>query len=120
MSNIRGIRGAITISSNTKAAIFAATQKLLKEMVKKNRIKVSDVASVFFSSTSDLNADFPANAARSIGWTLTPLICMKEIDVPGSLRKCIRVLVHVNSEIPQKNIKHVYLGGAKTLRPDIK
>jgi chorismate mutase len=120
MSNIRGIRGAITVSGNTKAEIFVATKKLLKEMVKKNKIKVNDVASVFFSATSDINADFPSKAARSIGWTLTPLICMNEIDVPGALKKCIRVLMHVNSDLPQAGIKHVYLGGAKTLRPDIK
>jgi chorismate mutase len=120
MSGLRGIRGAITVSGNTKAAILASTTKLLKQIMKANRLDVPDIASVFFSATADINADFPANAARKLGWAATPLICMKEIDVPGSLKKCIRVLMHINSSLPQSKMKHIYLGGAKVLRPDIR
>jgi chorismate mutase len=120
MSDLRGIRGAITVSGNTKAAILEATTKLLRAIVKLNKLNVEDIASAFFSATADLNADFPANAARKLGWVNTPLICMKEIDVHGSLKKCIRVLLHINSGLPQSKMKHVYLGGAKVLRPDIK
>lgn len=120
MSKIRGLRAAITVSKNSKEEIMSATLTILKKLVNINKIKVEDVASVIFSVTRDLNAEFPAIAARKLGWLYTPLLCTYEIDVPGSLKKCIRVLMHVNSSKPQAAMKHVYLRGAMKLRPDLK
>jgi chorismate mutase len=114
---IRGIRGAVTAKKNTRAEIVAATTKLLREMKSSNKLKVADIASAVFSVTKDLNAEFPAVAARKIGWINTPLLCTYEIAVPRSLKKCIRVLLHVNTGKKQKSIKNVYIGEAKKLRP---
>lgn len=116
---IRGIRGATTVKANAKKEILSATEELLKEIVSKNSIKPEDVASIIFSASKDLNAEFPAVAARNLGWIYTPLICTNEIAVPGSLRKCVRVLFHVNSTKKQKDMKNVYLNGALKLRPDL-
>ena len=113
---MRGIRGAITVKSNNRQAILDSTRKLLSAMIKENKIKVEQIASVIFSVTKDLNAEFPAAAARQIGWNDTPLLCTCEIAVPGSLKKCIRVLMHVNINKTQKAIKHVYLREAIKLR----
>lgn len=119
MSHIRGIRGAISISKNTKNEIVSATMALLRKMAGMNKIKVEDIASVIFSVTKDLNAEFPAIAARKMGWKSTPLLCTYEVDVPGALARCIRVLMHVNSDKKQASVKHVYLMDAKKLRPDL-
>lgn len=116
---VRGIRGAITVSRNNRQEIVASTKELLQKIVKENKVKIEDIASVIFSVTKDLNAEFPAIAARRLGWIYTPLMCTHEISVPGSLKKCVRVLMHVNSDKAQKAMKHVYLGGAKKLRPDL-
>ena len=113
---IRGVRGAITVKGNSKKEIIEATGKLLKKIVSINFIKIEDIASVFFSLTRDLDAEFPAAAARKLGWFYTPLLCTNEIPVPRSLEKCIRVLIHFNSEKMQKEIIPVYLGKAKKLR----
>lgn len=113
---IRGIRGAITVKNNSKEEILEATKKVLQEMVTQNQIKIEDIASAIFSVTTDLNAAFPAEAARLIGWKHTSLLCTTEIPVPDSLTKCIRVLLHVNSDKKQDEIKPVYLEEAKTLR----
>ncbi|MDD4179057.1 MAG: chorismate mutase [Candidatus Margulisbacteria bacterium] len=113
---IRGIRGATTVSANEKAAIISATKELLQKIVQENNLKVEEIASVLFSSTPGLNAEFPAVAAREIGWNETPLLCMQEIDVPGALKNCIRVLLHFNTDLPQSQMKHVYLREAKNLR----
>lgn len=113
---VRGIRGAITVSNNTKEEIIAATKELLLEIAKKNQLKVEEVVSIIFSATKDLDAEFPAAAARDLGWNETPLLCSSEIDVPGSLPKCIRVLLHVNSEKKQKEMRHIYLKEAVKLR----
>lgn len=115
----RGIRGAITVKKNENDAIVFATEMLLEKMVTVNRIKVEDIASIIFSVTSDLTKEFPAMAAREMGWLYTPLMCTNEIDVEGSLKKCIRVLMTVNSEKKQSAMKHVYLDEAKKLRPDL-
>ena len=115
---IRGIRGAITVKKNTKEAIVTAAIRLLAEMIRSNKMKVQDIASIIFSSTKDLNAEFPARAARQMGFDLIPLFCAVEIDVPKSLKKCVRVLMHVNTGLKQKDIKHIYLEGAKTLRKE--
>ncbi len=113
---IRGIRGATTVKSNNRTAILDATRELLSAIIVANRLKVEDIASAIFSVTRDLNAEFPAVAARQIGWNDTPLLCTNEIAVPGSLPKCIRVLLHVNAGKGQRQMKHVYLKEARKLR----
>ncbi|MFC1510925.1 chorismate mutase [Candidatus Margulisiibacteriota bacterium] len=112
----RGIRGATTVKKNSREEILAATKELLSEILKANQLKVEDIASVIFSATEDLNASFPAEAARELGWQDTSLLCTREIAVPGSLPKCIRVLLLVNSDQPQKEIKNIYLRAAISLR----
>ena len=117
---IRGVRGAITVSENNEAEIVAATEKLLKYMVQENNIIADTVASVFISVTEELTATFPAKALRMLeGWTFVPVMCMKEIPVPGSLKSCIRIMMHVNTNQNQADISHIYLDGAQGLRPDI-
>jgi chorismate mutase len=115
----RGIRGATTVESNDREEIFAATTELLQLMIRRNDILKEDIASAIFTVTDDLNADFPAVAARHIGWTEVALICMREIPVPGSLPLCIRVLLHVNTERSSAEIRHVYLRNAINLRPTL-
>lgn len=116
---VRGIRGAITANSNTKKEIIAITKELLIALQRENNFKVEDVISIFFSATPDLNAAFPAQAARELGWDKVPLFDMQEIEVPGSLSKCIRVLVQINCQKRLQEIKHCYLGGTKILRKDL-
>jgi chorismate mutase len=115
----RGVRGATTADANTREAILAATRQLLALMIRLNGIEPEDVASAIFSSTRDLNAEFPALAARQLGWLDVPLLCTHEIDVPGSLPKCVRVLVNWNTEKAQSDIRHVYIKDAVRLRPDL-
>lgn len=117
---IRGVRGAITVEQNEANLIVDATERLLREMVKKNDIHPEKVASVFISSTQDLDATFPAKALRRLnGWTYVPVTCMQEMVVPGSLEKCIRIMLHIETERSQKEICHIYLEKAKNLRPDL-
>jgi len=116
---IRGIRGAITVDSNTKEEIIERTKELLDAIIEHNHIAVEDIASAIFSVTEDLNAEFPAVAARRLGWLYTPLFCVTEIPVPGSLKRCVRVLLHVNTDRRQEEMKHLYLRDAKKLRPDL-
>lgn len=117
---VRGIRGATTVTENTPTDVFEATKALMEKVVAANQIDVDDVASVVLTMTPDLNADFPAKAVRSLpGWQWVPLMCATELSVPGSVQKCIRVLVHVNTEAKQEDIQHIYLGEAVVLRPDI-
>ncbi|MCS7296584.1 MAG: chorismate mutase [Chloroflexota bacterium] len=116
---VRGIRGATTVPQNTREAIIEATRELLQLMVEANGIAPEDIASAWFTTTPDLNAEFPAVAARQLGWTFVPLMCSHEIDVPGSLRMCLRILLHVNTEKSPHEIRHVYLRGARVLRPDL-
>ena len=117
---IRGIRGATTVEANTRAAILDAAGELLGEIIRANAIKTEDVASAYFTTTTDLNAEFPAVVARrDFGWTNIALMCGHEMDVPGSLRMCLRIMMHVNSEKPQSEVCHVYLRGATVLRPDL-
>jgi chorismate mutase len=113
----RGIRGATTVESNTAEDILEATEELLTRLIDVNEIKVEDVCSAIFTTTSDLTAEFPAVAARRLGWTETALLCSHEMNVPGSLKKCIRILIHWNTEKGASEIKHVYLRAAKELRP---
>ncbi|GIW78202.1 MAG: chorismate mutase [Gemmatales bacterium] len=115
----RGVRGAITAAANTEAEILKVTRQLLALMIRQNGIRSEDVASAFFTTTRDLDAVFPALAARQLGWTDVPLLCTNEIDVPGSLRRCIRILINWNTDKPQNEIIHVYVGEAVKLRPDL-
>jgi chorismate mutase len=114
----RGVRGATTVQANTREAILDATAELLAAMVDANGFCVEDVASAFFTSSPDLNAEFPALAARKMGWTDVALLCGHEMQVPGSLNQCLRILLHVNTEKKASEIVHVYLHGARVLRPD--
>lgn len=117
---IRGIRGATTVEANTREAILEAAGELLGEIIRVNEIDKDDVASAYFSTTTDLNAEFPAVVARrDFGWTNIALMCGHEMDVPGSLRMCLRIMLHVNTETPQSEVCHVYLRGAAVLRPDL-
>lgn len=119
MMVVRGVRGAITSDGNTVEAITDATKRLLLKLVEENEIVTDDIASVFFTTTPDLNAAFPATAAREIGWTMVPLMCAREIDVSGRVPYVIRVLIHINTTKRQDEIKHCYLDGAAALRPDL-
>ncbi len=119
MMSCRGVRGATTADENSREAILQSTRQLLAIMIRQNGIEADRVASAIFTTTSDLDAEFPALAARQLGWLDVPLLCTNEIDVPGSLRRCVRILVHWNTARPQKEIKHVYLKGAIQLRPDL-
>ena len=116
---VRGIRGATTVDSNTKEAILAATREMLETVIRENDLDPEDVASAWFTTTPDLNAEFPAVAARAMGWTFVPLMCGHEMSVPGSLPMCLRVLLHVNTEKGPHDIHHVYIRGAGALRPDL-
>ncbi len=113
----RGIRGATTVTENTRAEILSATTELLQLIIRQNDLKSEDIVSAIFSLTEDLDAEFPALAARTLGWTEVPLLCAREIPVPGSLGKCIRVLLHVNTTRSQAEMRHVYIRGAVNLRP---
>lgn len=115
---VRGIRGAITVTRNGSASILSATRELLQKMMADNHVASDDIASIFFSVTPDLDADFPAKAARELGLLNVPLLCLKEIPVPNSLAMCIRILLHVNTELAMDDVKHIYLKGAVALRPD--
>jgi len=116
---VRGIRGAITVERNTREEIIAATKELLLSLIRENEIEIEDIASIFFTLTPDLDAEFPALAARELGWQYVPLLCAQEIDVPGAMGKVLRVLMHVNTEKSQEELKHLYLKGAATLRLDL-
>lgn len=117
---VRGIRGAITVQHNDEAEILAATAQLLEEIVRANRVQPEAIASVFVTMTTDLDAAFPARAIRQMaGWEFVPLMCSTEIPVQGSLPRCIRLMVQVNTDMQQHEMKHVYLNEAKILRPDL-
>jgi chorismate mutase len=118
-SAVRGIRGAINVSANSKAEIHQATRELLGKMSKANQVKKEDIASIYFTMTPDLTAAYPATAARELGWIHVPLICAVEIDVPEALPFCIRILMLVNTELSQSAIKHIYLREARALRADL-
>jgi len=116
---VRGIRGAIIVNSNTKEEIIEITKELLVALQRENNFKIEDIVSIFFNATPDLNAAFPAQAARELGWDRVPLFDMQEIDVPGSLPRCIRILIQINCSKSQQEIRHCYLRGAKILRKDL-
>lgn len=113
------IRGAITVDSNTKEDILKETETLLKEMVNRNNIDNDQIISIIFSATKDVTKVYPAVAARNLNITDAGLLCFQELNIENSLEKCIRILMHVNLDIPQKEVKHIYLKEATKLRPDI-
>jgi chorismate mutase len=115
----RGIRGATIVSDNTKEAIIAATRELLEAMVKVNKVETDDIACIWFTTTPDLNAAFPAAAARDMGWNNVALLCSHEMNVPGSLPCCLRILMLVNTTKKSDEIVHVYLKGTEVLREGV-
>ena len=115
----RGIRGATTVERNDREEILAATTELLQLLILHNNLETEDIASVIFTVTDDLNAEFPAVAARDLGWTETALMCARELPVPDSLDKCIRILLHVNTQRSAAEIQHIYIRGAVNLRPTL-
>lgn len=113
---VRAIRGATVIVENEKQSIVEGTKELLEKLIKKNSLNADDIISIIFSATNDLTQEFPAVAARKMGLTNVPLLCCKELEIEGSLPKCVRILMHVNKT---EEVSHVYLGNAKQLRDDI-
>jgi chorismate mutase len=117
--SVRAIRGATTVIENSRESILKDTKELLLAMQEANNINTKDIICIFFSMTSDLNAAFPAEAARQLGWCEVPLFDMQEIPVPGSLSKCIRIMIQINCQKSQSEVKHCYLKGALVLRKDL-
>jgi chorismate mutase len=118
MSSVRGVRGATTVRANEATAITDATLELLRVLRDRNAIKPEDIGYIWFTVTPDLDAAFPADAARAgLGWSDVPLICGREIPVPGALGMCVRVLIAWNTTIGQRDVKHAFLHGARALRP---
>lgn len=115
---VRGVRGATTATANTAEEIIEATQELIAALVRFNELDTADIASAIWTTTRDLNAEFPAKAARQVGWGDVPQMCAHEMDVPGTLAMCIRVTLHVNTEKSQRDVRHAYLRGATVLRPE--
>ena len=122
---IRGIRGAIRVRGNTRKDIFTGTKRLMRALLRENRVEPDNVAACFFTMTPDLNADFPAYAARELAqkvnptWKHIPMICAQELSVPGSLDRVVRILIMVNTDAPPEKIRHQYMGDTKCLRPDL-
>ena len=118
---VRGVRGATTVESDDPALIRAAARELMEEILRRNQIvDFDDVISAVFTTTEDLVSAFPAEAARAMGMNQVPLLCAQEIPVTGSMPRCIRLLLHINSDRTPKEIVHVYLRDAQKLRPDLK
>lgn len=116
---MRALRGATTVYENTREAIFSATQELISEMIEKNDINTGDMADIIFTVTPDLTAVFPAAAIRGMGICDVPLLDMAAPDIDGALKMCIRVMIHINTDLDNSDLKHIYLRGSKALRPDI-
>ena len=119
MTVCRGVRGATTVNANEREEILTATRQLLALMIRANEIDPKDVGSAVFTTTPDVDAEFPALAARQLGWLDVPLLCGHEMSVPGSLSMCVRVLVHWNTDKAQEAVEHIYVREAKKLRPDL-
>lgn len=116
---MRGVRGAITVETNSREAILAATSKLLEKMVAANNIQRQEMVSIIFTTTSDLDQEYPAVAARQLGYVNVPLMNYQELSVSDSLSKCIRIMIYINRTCSLDNIDHIYLKNAKSLRPDL-
>jgi len=118
--SVHGVRGAITCDSDTPDAILSATHELLQAILVANPLmRPEELASVIFTVTGDLASAYPAKAARDLGWHQVPLLCALEIPVPGGVSRCIRILLHWNTDLPQSEIRHIYMGAAAKLRPDL-
>ncbi len=115
----RGVRGATTVDRDTAEDILEATRELLQELIRRNDIRPEDVASAIFTTTPDLTAEFPALAARQLGWHDVALMCGHEMNRPGALGRCIRILIHLNTTRSAAEIEHVYIRDAVNLRPDL-
>jgi len=116
--HVRGIRGATVAADDSREAILDATRELLQEIVRENGVEPDEIAAAMFVATPDLHA-YPAEAARQLGWLMVPLLSFSDVDVPGSLRRCLRVLILWNTPLAQEEVVHVYLRGAEVLRPDL-
>ena len=116
---VRAVRGAVQVEGNVRPAILDGTSELVTEVMARNRLTTDEVISVIFTATADLDAEFPALAARQLGFGEIPLLCCTEIDVPGSMPRVVRLLMHVETDLPRTEIQHVYLRGAAALRLDI-
>ena len=117
--HVRAVRGATTVDADAPERIREATRELLAELLARNGLSSDDVVSALFTMTDDLTSEFPARAARELGWHDVPLLCMRELGVVGALPQCIRVLLHVETHRRRDEIRHVYLAGARALRPDL-
>lgn len=116
---VRALRGATTVDHDDPASVLGATRELLEALTRRNALTSADVVSALFTVTVDLRSEFPARAARELGWLDVPLLCMTEIPVEGSLGRCIRILLHVETPRSRGALRHVYLHGARILRPDL-
>ena len=116
---MKGIRGAITINKNQSSLILEGTRLLLKEIISENELNKKEIVSIIFTATDDLDSEYPAVAARDMGFREIPLMCYQEMKVKNSLRKCIRVIIYINRDCSHKDLNHIYLRKAKTLRPDL-
>ncbi|HVC14337.1 MAG TPA: chorismate mutase [Acidimicrobiales bacterium] len=117
--SVRALRGATTVAEDTEAQVTERVQELLGAVMARNGLELDDVISVIFTATADVVSMFPATAARGVGFGAVPLLCASEIPVPGSMPHCIRVLLHVTTERPPADLRHVYLHGAQVLRDDL-
>ena len=116
---MRAVRGAITVERDEAGLVVAATRELLAALAERNAIGPDQVVSAIFTVTPDITSEFPARAAREMGWVDVPLLCATEISTPRGLAHCIRVLLHIETDLPRSGLKHVYLGSARALRPDL-
>lgn len=117
---IRGVRGATTVTADSNEEVLLETARLVQEMANANNVQPEDIASVIISTTTDITSAFPARAVRSLeGWTYVPVMCTHEMAVPNALEKCVRLLMHVNTNKEQRDIQHIYLNNAVILRPDL-
>ena len=119
MARVRGLRGATTVDADTPSDIEQRTLEMLGEIMRANELTTDDVISILFTATADVISAFPATAARQAGFGSVPMICAQEIPVPGSMPRCIRVLLHVTTSTPADELHHIYLHGAKGLRDDL-
>ncbi|HET6266333.1 MAG TPA: chorismate mutase [Acidobacteriota bacterium] len=116
---LRGVRGAIQVSANNEEAILNGAEELMRSIITANKVRSSGVAAVFFTMTPDLNAVFPAEVRKRLEWNLVPFLCEQEVAVPGALERVVRVLILFETELNQADVRHIYLGAAAQLRPDL-
>ena len=117
--SVRALRGAITLEEDSRAQVMERTARLLREMMERNEVGKEDLISIFFTATEDIRSEFPAAAARAIGISDVPLLCARELDIDGAVALCVRVMMHMTSDKPAADLRHVYLEGAEPLRTDL-